>query len=85
MVIQLLLHSELHKNNQRMELERLQSTMTTTERQEEKRESFKYNVGILEFVLEEMEMILADSFNLASIPDGPSAMKLLAALFSMCE
>ena len=44
-----------------------------------------YNFEILEFILTELQMIFYESFNLASIPDGLSAMKLLTVLFSMCE
>ena len=78
-------NSECHANNQRMELECHQSTMTSTKKQEEIRKSFMYNFEILEFILTELQMIFYESFNLASIPDGLSAMKLLTVLFSMCE
>ena len=33
----------------------------------------------------ELKMILSESFNLASSPDGLPVMKLLTALFSLCE
>ena len=59
--------------------------MTSSERCDEKRKSFMYNIRIVEFVLMETGMILSDSFNLASSPDGLSALKLLTALFSLCE
>ena len=40
---------------------------------------------ILEFVMMEIKMILSESFNLASSSDGLPVMKLLTALFSLCE
>ena len=43
------------------------------------------NIRIMKFVLMEMGMILSDSFNLASSPDGLSALILLTALFSLFE
>ena len=65
------------------ELEKFEDA--ATQFKEERRKYFLYNIEILELVLSEMQMNSSDFFKFASSRDGQSTMKLLAALFSMCD